>query len=642
MTAPASSARRPVVPYDSGDGDPPAADGTAAPAARREVDWRVLLVGVVVLSAVYVAWHLKRGWVAHDDGALAQSAERLLQGELPHRDFDEIYSGGLTYLNAAAFRLLGTTLISLRVVLFAVFLAWVPAVFYIASRFVRPVTAAGVTLLCVAWSLPNYPAPLPSWYNLFLAVFGVAALFRWLEDRRARWLVAAGVAGGLSVLVKVIGLYYVAGVLLFLVHQAHAQSRAAADGRRGTGYAAFATASLVLFVAALLLLVRRQLYTAEFIQFILPGALLAGLLIRNEWLEPAGSSRGRFAALARLLGPFVAGVAVPVVVFLVPYVRADALVPLFNGVFLLSAKRFGIAALRMLSPWSMLPLLPAAALALYARRMAGRMPRWHMAGLAVALTACIVAAGSVPLLYRMVWYGMRALLPALVLLGVTILGRVREADGGSPLLRARTMLLLSVAAVCTLVQFPFSAPIYFCYVAPLVILCAVAVLRYAPPLARAVPVLGAAFLLAFAVFRMNTSRLFGMGVLYMPYPPTAVIDVPRAGVRVPAHEAEMYRRAVPLLQQHARGGYTWAAPDSPELYFLSGLRNPTRSLFDFFDDTTGRTTRTLEALDRHAVTAVVINSAPQFSPEIAPDLAAELGRRYPHAADVGKFQVRWR
>jgi hypothetical protein len=157
-----------------------------------------------------------------------------------------------------------------------------------------------------------------------------------------------------------------------------------------------------------------------------------------------------------------------------------------------------------------------------------------------------------------------------------------------------------------------------------------------------VPVLGAAFLLAFAVFRVNTSRLYGMGVLYMPYPPTEVIDMPRAGLSVPDYEAKVYRLAVPILQAHARGGYTWAAPDAPELYFLSGLRNPTRTLFDFFDDTTGRSARILETLDRHAVTAVVLNDAPKFSPKLAPELAAEIRRRYPHAADVGKFQVRWR
>jgi hypothetical protein len=643
MTSHASPVRNAFTPYAPARGEaPPVTGPTVAP--RREVDWRLVLAGVMVVSAVYVAWHLGRGWVAHDEGMLGQSAERVLQGELPHRDFDETYSGGLTYLNAAAFRLLGTTLLSLRVVLFAVFMAWVPAVFYIASRLVRPMSAALVTLLCVAWSLPNYPAPLPSWYNLFLAVFGVAALFRWLDDPRGRWLVAAGIAGGLSLVVKVIGFYYIAGVLLFLVHQEHERSRALAGPlpKRGGAYAAFATAALALFMAALLLLVRPQLHVAEVVQFVLPGTLLAGLLIRTQWTLPAGASRDRFAALARLVAPFLLGVVLPVALFLIPYVRAGALDTLFRGVFLLPTKRFGMAAYRMLPLWSMLGLVPFVGVAWYARRMAGRVRWWHVAALACALAAYLVATGYVPILYRVVWYGMRALLPVLVVLGVIVLARSRQADTAPSLLRAQTMLLLSVGGLFNLVQFPFAVPIYFCYVAPLVVLCAVVLLRHAPPVASAVPALGAAFLMAFAVFRVNTSHLFGMGMLFVPYPPTASIGVPRAGLQVPEREAAMYRRAVAILQQHARGGYTWASPDCPELYFLSGLRNPTRSLFDFFDDPTGRTPRILEALDRHGVTAVVLNRAPQFSPQVADDLVAAIEQRYPYGADVGKFQVRWR
>src|SRR4051812_32907625 len=184
---------------------------------------RLLVLSVVGAAAAYVAWHLNRGWVPLDEGSLAHAAQRVLLGELPHRDFDDVYTGGLAYLDAAAFRLFGTTLWSMRLMLFAVFLAWVPAVFYIASRMVRPLMAAGITLLAVVWSLPNYPAPMPSWYNLFFATFVIAALLRFLEDERYRWLFAAGVAGGLSFLGKVVGLYYVAGVLLFLVYLAHEQ-----------------------------------------------------------------------------------------------------------------------------------------------------------------------------------------------------------------------------------------------------------------------------------------------------------------------------------------------------------------------------------------------------------------------------------
>lgn len=611
--------------------------------SRPDADWRLLLLGVLIVSAVYVAWHLGRGWVAHDEGTLGQSAERLLQGELPHRDFDEIYTGGLTYLNAAAFRALGINLFNLRVVLFAVFLAWVPAVFYVASRLVKPVAAAGVTLLCVAWSLPNYTAPLPSWYNLFLTVFGVAALFRWLEDRRGRWIVLSGVAAGLSFLVKVIGLYFVAGVLLFAVFQAHEESRATAGptARRATAYAIFATLSLLSFVAALSMVVRYGLHPAEVIQFVLPGALVAGFLVRNEWVNPAGDSRARFTALTRLLVPFLLGFALPVAFFVVPFVRGHALEPLLNGVFLLSSKRFGSAAYRMISLWSMLGLVPFALLGIYGRTLAVRFTRYHAIALAALFAAWLMTSASTPLVYRLVWYALRGLPPVLTLIGVLVLSRPEGSVAGRPMRRSQVLLLLGVTAVFTLVQFPFSAPIYFCYVAPLVALTAAALYRYATPMAPAVPALTTVFLIAFAVLRVNTSLLFGMGVLYQPYPRTLPLEMPRGGLSVPDYDANMYNAAVMVLHRHARGGYTWASPDCPEIYFLSGLRNPTRTLFDFFDDPTGRDARILSALQQHGVTAVVLNRAPQFSADLTDAFVAEIERRYPFGADVGKFQIRW-
>lgn len=621
---------------------------SATPVAeRRRVraweDWRLLLAGVLILSAGYVALHLGRGWVPHDEGTLGLSAVRLLQGELPHRDFDDLYSGGLTYVNAAAFRVFGTSLFTMRLVLFAVFVAWVPAVFYLASRFVRPAGAAGITLLCVAWSLPNYPAPLPSWYNLFLTVFGVAALFRWLEAGRRRWLFAAGLAGGLSLLVKVVGLYFVGGALLFLVFQAHDQSRVAegSRARRGWVYASFVTTCLLLFSAALLMLVRHQLHAAEVVQFVLPGALVAGFLIWSEWTEPAGDDRTRFMMLTRLLGPLLLGLALPIALFLIPFVRGDALGALFHGVFVLPTKRFGVATVRMLPLVSMLALVPVFLLFAWGHFLAGRITRLYALGLAVVLAVYLIETGTDPFLYRSVWYAARGVLPVLVLIGIVALAKARDADAESPLLRSRTMLLLCVSALFTLVQFPFAAPIYFCYVAPLVALLATALLSRARPMAPVVPAAVTVFLIAFAVMRVNTGTIYTMGLWYQPYPPTAALDLPRGGLDVPAGEAEMYKVAVNLLEQHARGEYTWASPDCPEVYFLSGLRNPTRSVFDFFDDERGRTARILATLEQHYVTAIVLNGRPAFSARISEDLLAELVRRYPFGANVGKFQIRW-
>jgi hypothetical protein len=80
------------------------------------------------------------------------------------------------------------------------------------------------------------------------------------------------------------------------------------------------------------------------------------------------------------------------------------------------------------------------------------------------------------------------------------------------------------------------------------------------------------------------------------------------------------------------------------VYFLTGLRNPTRTIFDFFDEPEGRTARILGALDARGVNVVVINhdEALSFSAQPAADLRAGLEARYPHGRAVGQFEVRWR
>jgi hypothetical protein len=135
-----------------------------------------------------------------------------------------------------------------------------------------------------------------------------------------------------------------------------------------------------------------------------------------------------------------------------------------------------------------------------------------------------------------------------------------------------------------------------------------------------------------------------MGQRYRAPVATEPLAMPRAGIDVPTFQAAGYRELIATLRQHARGGYTWASPDSPEIYFLSGLRNPTRSLFEFFDDPRQRSTRVLSALEARGVTAVVLNRRPAFSPDLRNDpvLLAAVLRRYPYAEDFGPFEVRWR
>ncbi len=248
---------------------------------HRGLRWWLILIVVWGISGIYEGRHLKRGWVPHDEGAFAQSADRVLHGELPHRDYTEVYTGGLSYLNAFAFRFLGESFATTRIVLFVFFLAWVPAVYWIASKLAPDWVAGGVTLLAVVWSLPNYSAAVPSWYNLFFATFGTAALFAYLEDRKWKWLFLAGLSGGLSFLVKTVALFYAAGIFLFLLYlEQRSGGESAADDRRGGAmYSAFVAGSLLVLLVGLLLLIQKRGSLQAYVSFIVPVFALVALLI---------------------------------------------------------------------------------------------------------------------------------------------------------------------------------------------------------------------------------------------------------------------------------------------------------------------------------------------------------------------------
>ena len=65
---------------------------------------------IVAASLVYLWTFVPRGWVPHDEGMLGQSAEHVMLGHMPHVDYEELYTGGLTLLHAAAFRVLGQSI----------------------------------------------------------------------------------------------------------------------------------------------------------------------------------------------------------------------------------------------------------------------------------------------------------------------------------------------------------------------------------------------------------------------------------------------------------------------------------------------------------------------------------------------------
>lgn len=608
----------------------------------------VVLALVWTASAAYMAAYLRHGWVPVDAGSLGEMADRILRGQVPFRDFGEIYTGGLAYLNALAFWLFGVKLVSIRIPLFLFFLGWVPSVYFLARRFVGPAGAAIVTLLSVAWSVPNYPEAMPSWYNLYFATWGALAMVRYAETERKRWLWIAGFCGGLSFLAKVSGLFFVAAGLLFLVYREILFARRSTGQGESAGeavaYRLFASIGVTAFLATVVILILQRSSLVNFVCFIAPVAALVGFLLWEIWREASDGSGARIRRLLSMGLPFLGGIAAPISVFLLWFASRGALRPMFEGAFVLSMRRMQWA---VMSPKlaELAPGLLPVALVLIAC-FAPRRFRWIALGAAAAaLAAIFVECGRSYPAFESVGKAPLLLVPLSAVAAVLWLAIARGVNGR---VREQTFLLIAVAAIASLIEFPYTAPIYFCYIAPLLALALTALLAPWKRLGRFSMAVLALFYLAFGV-GLHTPGYFA--TLRLPPPPgkpvaMRALRLKRAGgIRMAATEASEYETLIAAVRAHAGGPYIYAAMDCPDVYFLSGKLNPTGTIWDFLDPdffSPGRTARILRTIAAHHVDTVVLHNDPYFSGPVPATLRKALDSRFPNSERVGDFEVRWK
>jgi hypothetical protein len=596
----------------------------------------------LLLAAGLVAPRAWRGWIPNDEGVLAQSAERVLAGELPHRDFDAAYTGGLELLHAAAFRVLGVQLASERWVLLAFALAFVAALYVLARSFAGPPLAAVLTVAAVVWSLPNYFAGLPSWYILFAWTFGGTFLLAYARFRQLAWLVAAGACAGLAFLAKVPGILFLGVAFLFVVFDE--QAIAASEPERASSPLALWTiaAALGVLTGGLLALVWHNLGAMELLVLVVPTAALSATLVWQEVrLRGDGARARRLVVRGALLA---AGAAVPIAIFLVPYGLSGSWGDLWRGVFVVSLGRLDTVAMPLPRVWTAV----AALLLAIPLSFPGAFARWR----GVALAAAAVLGGVVLLalagraeVHRWIWYSVRPLGTVAVVLGcLTLARRPREewaaARGG--------FLVLSLAALLAFIQYPYGFALYFFYTAPLVVL-AVAWTGRERGGAHLRPFLLVAlgFYAAFAVVWVNRGYVRATGSFFFPNPPERRLALPRAGIAVPVEHADEYEQLVAEIALHSSPGeYIYAGPGCPEVYFLAERRNPTHSLADGLDLRLAtpalREQRFLLTLADRQVRVVVLYQRPEFSPTITPTLLRAIAIRYPSWKQIGEFVVMWR
>ncbi len=599
---------------------------------------------MLVLAYLAVRPQLFVSWTPSDEGVLAQGAERVMRGELPHRDFAGLWSGGLDYLNAAAFRLLGVRLATLRVVVLIAWLLGLSAMFVAARRMLAVWTAGALTVCAALWTLRLSPHPLPSWYTLVLGLFGVAAVLQCMQTKHRRWLVAAGAAAGASIAVKIVGLYFIAAVVMLFVWQVQDDVEAVPAGRRSAarGYAWMITAGLLGFLALVAQLVRSEFSVNAALYFLVPNLLLVYALLAREWRLPAGVERARFAAFFSLAIPFAAGAALAMIVWLWPYMRDHAIADLLRGLFVTPRLRLKLVTYPLPGLRSAaMSVAPFIALIVGAPFVRKPLRTNDHAALAIVVAGTVAFAYDGSPVVLMTWYGLRLLTPVCTAVAVWWLIAPPRGMEIPRDRRALMFFLVAAAATASLIQIPFALYTYFLYFVPLLALAVAALLTSQPAMPKAVSAALLAYVLLFAI--RSPDSLGKRPGPVRPQDQLVLLAVPRGGIVVSREDSTLYTQLVNSIQRHAAGEWLYVWHDAPELYFLAGMRNPTHTMFEAFDDSLSRSTGVLtRTLRSHDVRVVVLTDPGTAYYPMDPSFRSWLIAQYPESEMVGTFNVRWR
>jgi hypothetical protein len=206
----------------------------ASPGAPRGLLWVIApWIVLVVTALIYGSIYFREESLATGIGANLVPAERVLNGEVPYRDFYKIQTPGILLLNAGLFKLFGTSLLTaFRGVLVFKVLA-VVMVFVVARLVVSPAAALIPTALSIAWLPPGGPfRPAPIQYEMLFILAAIYFTLRWIGSRRALDAFWAGLAVGLVAVFKQnVGVYLAIAFALALVVNTRGLPRSVAEAK---------------------------------------------------------------------------------------------------------------------------------------------------------------------------------------------------------------------------------------------------------------------------------------------------------------------------------------------------------------------------------------------------------------------------
>lgn len=163
---------------------------------------------LLILAAIFLSVAGRQPISLYDEGLAILGAARVLDGDVPYRDFWALYPPGVFYTLAGVFRVFGASIAAERVYDAIIRLGLVLVSYAIARRVTSPLAAFSassfVLLFLAVAGAPGY-AILPA---VLLGLLSVLALLQFAVYKRAYWLVVAGLLVGATAVFRLdVGAY---------------------------------------------------------------------------------------------------------------------------------------------------------------------------------------------------------------------------------------------------------------------------------------------------------------------------------------------------------------------------------------------------------------------------------------------------
>jgi hypothetical protein len=402
---------------------------------------------------------------------------------------------------------------------------------------------------------------------------------------------------------------------------------------------------LCLFLAVFLFSLTKLVFAIgglpEYLHFVFPGAVVTLLLLDRERSSPSVSSWSRFQFLLGMAAPFLLAVLLPVALFFTLYWYKGALVELTDGLFVAPFRR-GLYARS--EPFGLLyeyPAIMGTILLSQFLQLRGRhlqITSLVFTGLALAL---LLSARHNETAFFIILVGALGIIPVLSVATFLLLAGERTDKKDSSEQNQQLALVLVMMSLCSLIQFPFSHLIYFGYVVPFAVLVAANLASRLPRPPRIILGGTVAFFILFGSFILRPHYLVNR--IGMDYDSTPLAVERATFLRVSKFDANEYNELIPYIKGIASNKIIVAGPDCPEIYFLTGMKNPTPVLFDFLHDSHEYERDMKSVMDQpNLINVAVINDKPQFSTDQLRVLRSLVMTRFPRSHKIGDFTVYWR